>query len=134
MEGRSEVLEFRSFRLLEEKAFLSRINGVLPPGIRFRRLVRIPSSAPALPRIMSGLVYSLERPAGLPTPEIRRRLEAYRDSRPGLPFEFGLKGRRLVLKIPLSSRKPPRPQDIVAGAFGLENPAFLLRRDGVALV
>jgi hypothetical protein len=131
MESRGEVLEFRSFFEIEERTFLSRINRALPSGIRFRKLKRLDQPSPSLSASISGFVYSLERPLGLPAAEIAGRLEDHLAGHGGERFAFRLKGKRLFLEFPFSSGRPPRPQDLVAAVFGLENSAFLLRRDGI---
>ncbi len=131
MEGRREALEFRSVRAIEAKAFLDRINASLPEGIRFLGLTKLSPSEPSLAAATERLVYSLKNPAGLSSSEISHRLGDYRRRHGDQPFEFRLEGHRLILEIPLSPPKPPRPQDIVSEAFGVENPAFLLTRDGL---
>jgi hypothetical protein len=67
----------------------------------------------------------------LPAAEIAGRLEDHLAGHGGERFAFRLKGKRLFLEFPFSSGRPPRPQDLVAAVFGLENSAFLLRRDGI---
>ncbi len=134
MEGRREVLEFRAFLSIENKRFLSRINKTLPAGIRFQELKRLEPSAPPLSASYSGLVYSLERPPGFSRSDIVRRLEGFARLHPGPPFSFRLKGKRLVFEFPLSARRGLRPQDVLSEAFGIENPAFLLRRDDIVAV
>jgi hypothetical protein len=44
-----------------------------------------------------------------------------------------LRGRRLILTLPPLPTKGARVQDVVQAVFGVEGPAFLVRRDRVVL-
>ena len=135
MEGSGEVLEFKSRYLLERKEFLTSINRALPIGFRFLDLKRLALSDPSLSRSMKVLVYSMgwEETSSPGSGTVEERLAAYRREHEDISFEYRVEGRRLVLEIPLSSQKIPRIQDIVSEVFGLEHPAFHLRRDEIVL-
>jgi radical SAM family uncharacterized protein len=153
MEGRREVLEFRSPFRFESRDFLARMNRSVPPGIRFVRLDRLESAEPSLHRAIERLVYSLDwkgeefrlawregRGSGearAPDPrlsDLRKLAEDYGRRNPegrGIRFIFGT--RRLSFELPPSPRRGLRPQDIVAEAFGLADAVPLLRRDEIVL-
>ncbi len=151
MEGLKEVLEFRSPRHFGEKEFLARINRALPSGYRFRSLARLGQSDRPLSSTMTAFVYSMglkeaatggrgpsspadkagTRKGGISV-EVRRILDEYRKKHGDAPFDYTIKGRRLLLSFPLSQGRPPRrPQDIVSEVFGLDNPSFFLRREEI---
>jgi radical SAM family uncharacterized protein len=154
MEGLQEVVEFKSSRRFEGREFLARMNRSLPPGIRFLRLERLESRAPALSGAMDGLVYSVDWrsedfrlawraehgggegtfPSGPGLPALKARLEEYVRKNAGAErIHFAFKGRRLYLRFPPAPGKSLRPQDVVARAFGVTDAAFLLRRDEIVL-
>jgi radical SAM family uncharacterized protein len=152
MEGLREILEFRSPRIMEEGAFLARVNRNLPAGIRFSGLERLGKASPSLHEAVEKLVYSLNRAGEGPgrpgavggksgeggaalkdRRALARSLEDYKAAEPGAAgMEYEFKGRRLVLRLDPPGRGP-RPQDVVAAALGMESPVFLLRRDDIVL-
>jgi len=153
MDGAREVLEFRSSFRLAEAPFLARTNRSLPPGIRARTLELLGPGAPSLYNAITELVYSLDwtsgdfleawreaRAAGEgetaapDQPSLKKLIEDYRRQRPeaaDIPITF--RGKRIQLVLPAAPRKGLRPQDIVAEAFGISDPVFLLRRDDIVL-
>jgi radical SAM family uncharacterized protein len=138
MEALREVLEFRSFRRIESKDFLARINRSVPPGLRFSALGAVEAGSPSLHKSTESLVYSLDRTdegfgSRLSGRELRAAFARFLAGRPGAPAEMRLAGRRLVLVLPPDPVKGGRVQDIVRALFGVEDPVFLLRRDAVVL-
>jgi radical SAM family uncharacterized protein len=154
MEGSREVLEFRSPLLLDGCRAVSRLNLSFPPGVRASRLEAVGPDGPSLANAIERLVYSIDwrgedfaeawrasRPAGeggvgLPSAAwLQERLAGFRAAHPEAAAEFGfaVRGGRLRLTLPPSPRRGLRPQDIVAEAFGLADPSFLIRRDAVVL-
>ncbi|MEN6312000.1 MAG: TIGR03960 family B12-binding radical SAM protein [Acidobacteriota bacterium] len=155
MEGRKEVLEFKSSFRLDEAGFLVRTNRCLPPGIRFIRLESLAPGAPSLANCIEGLAYSLdwkgedfleawraarrqeggENAGGGEAPErggLEGRLREFLADKPeaaGVGFSF--RGGKIILRLPPVPRRGFRPQDIVSGAFGIPDPVFLLRRDDI---
>ena len=150
-EALSEVLEFRSARRMDEREFLARVNRSLPRGIRFSRLEAVGTSAPSLFNAMERLDYSVDwkaeelaeawraRPGadgGPPPPLAAAALKAsiarLKGSRPeAAALEFALRGRRLFIAMPAAPVKGLRVQDVLREVFGVEDPAFLIRRDAV---
>lgn len=132
MEGLREVLEFRSARVMEEADFLARVNKALPDGVRFSSLTRLDRSAPSLHDAMVKFVYSFDA-GGLGRADLKPLLEGYRDSAPGAGnLEFDVRRRRVYLRMDPPGRGP-RPQDVVRAVLGIDDPAFLLRRDEIVL-
>jgi hypothetical protein len=139
MEARREVLEFRTGRRLEAAEFLRRVNRSLPPGVRFSSLEGLAPGAPSLANAIEKLVYSIDRASGdLGGPrsaaELKAALENFRLETPGAGFlGFALRGRRLVLTLPPLPTRGARVQDVVQAVFGVDEAAFLVRRDDVVL-
>jgi radical SAM family uncharacterized protein len=153
MEGRREVLEFKSSFRLDEKAFLARMRRSLPAGIRVRSLALLGPGEPSLQAAIQGLVYSLDwtgvefreawpgnsgggesGAAGPDRAALRKGLADYLGRRPeAAAVTIRFAGRRLRLVLPPEPRKGFRAQDIVAEAFGIVEPVPLIRRDEVVL-
>lgn len=154
IEGLREILEFRSLWSIDEKTFLNRINRCVPPGIQFRKLARLPQKSLPLGKSVEALVYSwdwrdeefltswdeVENSGGakgdpLTKEMLGKALEDVRRREFGTTFSYRLRENRIILRIPQSgpSRKPPRPQDIIKEALGIENPGFFLRRNDIRL-
>jgi radical SAM family uncharacterized protein len=152
-EALKEVLEFRAARRLEEREFLAGINKSLPRGIRFSSLEAVGPTAPSLFNAMERLVYSVDWQAGglaeawqakpgpnggtpppLTASTLRAAIVRFKKSRPeAAAIGFIVRGRRLRLEMPPSPAKGLRVQDVVREVFGVEDPAFLIRRDAVAV-
>ncbi len=154
MEGRREVLEFRSESRLDPEIFLAGMKRALPSGIRVERLDLLEAGDPPLANSIDGLAYSLdlksedflrawrqsaaagESGAGNPSlAAIKARLAAYTKKHisDGLSGAFAFRRGRMFLRLPPLPRKGCRPQDIISEAFGIPGPVFLLRRDEVVL-
>jgi len=138
MEASREVLEFCSDRRLEAGEFLKRINASVPPGIRFSGLEAVEPGALSLHKLTDRLVYSVDRKGGALGPprtarEIRQAFDRFRDRHGRVVVDLRFQGRRLVLALPPEPAKGARAQDIVREIFGVEQTAFLVRRDAVVL-
>jgi len=133
VEGRREVLEFRSPRIMDEGEFLGRVNRSLPGGIRFSSLITLDPSAPTLHNSIRELVYSFDA-GGRRRAEIEALLESFRAASPeeARAAAFEVRGRRVRLVVPPPGRGP-RPQDILRAVLGPEETVFRLRRDEVVL-
>ncbi len=75
---------------------------------------------------------------GLAAPDaaqLRERLAGFLAGHPEAAAEVvaSFRGGKLRLTLPPSPRKGLRPQDVVAEAFGLADPSFLIRREAVVL-
>jgi len=154
MEGLREVLEFKSSRLLAARPLLSRLNRSLPAGVRAVRLESVGPGEPSLANAIERLVYTVDwrgaefleawrtsRTAGEACPSapdavwLRERLAGFLSGHPEAAAEVAasVRGAKLRLALPPSPRRGLRAQDVVAEAFGLAEPSFLLRREAVVL-
>jgi radical SAM family uncharacterized protein/radical SAM-linked protein len=149
MEGREEVLEFRSPRPIDEGKVARRLNRCVRSGIRIKRLSRVEAAAPPLSERIRAMVFSI----GLAEPDVRRALEAGREAAgagaagdlefvksrvaaslgdavlSSIRLRVDKKKRKLLLELPVLSGRRVRPQEIVAAVFGLDAPAFYLTRE-----
>jgi radical SAM-linked protein len=64
--GQNELIDFDSPEEFEERAFLDRINVVLPPGLRFKSLRKLPAGTQSLIKEVNRAEYLIL----LDTPEI----------------------------------------------------------------
>jgi radical SAM family uncharacterized protein/radical SAM-linked protein len=78
--GHNELIDFDSPDGLEEREFLERINAVLPPGLRFKSLRRLPAGAQSLIKEINRAEYAV----GLDAPELQAALGRLRDERDGV--------------------------------------------------
>ncbi len=69
--GHNELIDFDSRDELEEPEFIERINAVLPPGLRFKSLLRRPVGAQSLLKEVNRAEYAVK----LDAPEIRAAVE-----------------------------------------------------------
>jgi radical SAM family uncharacterized protein/radical SAM-linked protein len=153
MEGLREVLEFKSSRHLDGGMLVARLNRSLPPGLRAVRLALVGPGEPSLYNAIERLVYALDwksadfieawqetGPAGEGGPRnpdtavLKKCLAEYRRKRrDAVDISITLRGKKVQLVLPVLPQKGFRPQDIVAEAFGIPDPVFLLRRDDIRL-
>ena len=152
MEGKKEVIEFRSDHNLPEKDFISLINRHLPSGVKFLQLKRMSESEPLLNEDIQSFLYSVD----LERKEIKEALEEFKRERrkSSLKNEDMIKllideflesdkrrllGRihlergasKLFLHVDYPYQRKMRPQEIVKKIFGLKNPVFLMAREEV---
>ncbi len=152
MEGKKEVIEFRSDHNLPEKDFISLINRHLPSGIKFFLLKRVSESEPFLNEDIQSLLYSVD----LESKEIREALAKFKRQRlkssikdediikllideflnddKGWPLgkiqiDIGIK--KLFLHVDYPYQRKIRAQEIVKKIFDVKNPVFLMAREEV---
>ena len=136
MEAIREVLEFRSDRRIEPRDFLVRVNRSVPPGIRFSGLTVLEAGTPSLHKLLDELIYSLDRKSEALGPtrgarELRLALARFKVARAGAAADRSISpAGALVLALPPDPAQGSRVQDIVREVFGVEEPVFLIRRDG----
>ena len=153
MEGRAEVLEFKSMYIFPEREFIQRVNECLPTGINFFHLKKIEPSEQGLSQSLEDMVYSLD----LKSPEVRKAVGELRkkktivthdnlafvqglindyldkNSNPSLKALYAdMKEEKLILTIHFSPQKGLRAQKIIEEIFGIEHPAFLMAREEVS--
>ncbi len=152
MEGKSEVIEFRSDYLFAQKKFVERVNKFMPKGIKFSALKRTESFKPALNEEIKSLVYSVD----LECPQMKRALEEIslekkispasssriveelvRDFFARNQDEFlervfvDEEKKKLFLCLKHFPHKGASPQKIVRSLLRVENPAFIMAREEV---
>jgi radical SAM family uncharacterized protein/radical SAM-linked protein len=149
MEGKEEVLEFRSPRPFDEEKFVRRLNRRVRPGIRIKRLTRVEAAAPPLSQRIRAMLFSIE----LGDPDVRCALEARKAAAgngaaddlefvkreiaaslgdtvlSSIRLTVDKKKGKLLMELPVLSGRGARPQDIVAAVFGLDTAAFYLTRE-----
>ncbi len=152
MEGRSEVLEFRSGRRFGEAEFLGRVNAALPAGLAFTKLEALEAGEKPLSTSIRALAYSLDlADEDVAAAALRARgpeaggadvagavERALRDFGPRLDAEgvrasIDRERRRLALRIAADRPRPPRVQDVVRELLGLEGVVDVLTREAVLL-
>lgn len=152
MEGKEEVLEFKSPYKFSEKDFLSLMNTVLPKGIRFSGLARVDSHRPSMTNEIHGLIYSfiLDRiqieqlvenligkngalKNGWSDSLLDKLREGAETHEPGAveKIEFFEKQNKFQLSVRFDKSHFVRIQDIVKKIFLIDNPVFLMSRERV---
>ncbi len=154
MEGRAEVIEFRSDYDIPLNEFVTRVNAHLPPGIRFIKLERLERSDPSLIERIQALVYSLDLSADQVIEALQssrkvekeilsdaeRYVESIVDGTIGdngyeqkIDFSVDRQKHKLLLAIQFDKNKGVRPQDIVRDVIGLANPVYDMAREKIVL-
>lgn len=150
MEGKAEIIEFRSQYLFSGNEFVSHVNNFLPEGVRFLTLKRLKSLKSSLNEDLKTLVYSVD----LKSHEMNEALNAISEEskvslgddqknveklvndylasnkeesveRISVDREEG----KLFLYLKHSPHKARRPQSIVEAIFRVKNPAFVMARE-----
>ncbi len=155
MEGKSEVVEFKSRYLFSEGEFLARVNRSLPQGIQFLELKKMKSDWLSLNEEIETFVYSTD----LKNRDIKSALEAVCEERKisssdsykvveQLVEDFLAKNAseslekifvdrrkdKLFLHLKHFSYKTIRPQKIVEILFGIKNPVLAMAREKAVFV
>jgi radical SAM family uncharacterized protein/radical SAM-linked protein len=152
MEGKAEIVEFKSQYQFEEDEFVSHVNRFLPAGVKFLSLKKFKTFKPRLNEEIKTLVYSVD----LKSRAIKEALKAINkektissdddykrvekivdgflaDNKDGniealLPDR---KKKKLFLYLKHSPHKNVRSQDIVENILGMKNPVFDMAREKV---
>jgi len=149
MEGKREVLEFKSRCIFAEDEFLTRLNSYLPSGLKFLGLERMTNSMPSLYKDLKTLVYSVDlgkqktlyvlggekqKAVAEDWKNIQNRVEAVLkeiNNDALQKVDLDRKTKKITLYLSYSSQKSLRPQDIAENITGLKNPVFLMARENV---
>ena len=157
MQGKRELLEFRSRAELPPAEFVRRINAVMPEGVKASVLERLDADEGSLSAAIEGMVYSVDLDRKDISRSLRRLLE--RESPPqgegmserevlelhlrdflrgdvpdGLEsLELDREHNQLRMVLRLVSGRSPRPQELVATLLEIPNPAFTLTREELLL-
>jgi uncharacterized protein (DUF2344 family) len=152
MEGRSEVIEFKSDYDLPSDEFAIHLNSYLPQGIRFSGLERLEWTALSLIERIHSIVYSLD----LSGEQVFDALKNAESNMKETPFDIveNVKDlvdkykkdnelvslvhlsvdrdeQKLLLDIKFNPKKLIRPQDIVSEIFGITNPVYDMARERI---
>jgi radical SAM family uncharacterized protein/radical SAM-linked protein len=155
MQGKRELLEFRSRAELPPAEFVRRINAVMPEGVRGAALERQRTDEPSLSAAIERMVYSVDldrkeivrslqrlldqetHAAGLTENDVLElRLQAYLQGE--VPdalesLELNRETNQLHMILRVISGRSPRPQELVATLFEIPYPAFALTREELLL-
>ncbi|TET69040.1 MAG: TIGR03960 family B12-binding radical SAM protein [Candidatus Aminicenantes bacterium] len=153
MEGKAELLEFKSQYLFEEKEFISKINEFLPSGVKFLGLRRLEDFETSLNKEIKAMVYSVD----LNNEEMKNALEAIckemnlsssdskivkklvddflKDSKDSFidRIRVDRKTEKLFITLKYTFQKGIRPHEIVEGIFRIKNPVFHMARERILL-
>ena len=152
MEGKAEIIEFKSLYLYEEDEFISHVNKFIPSGVRFLGLNRLKKSKPRLNEEIKTLVYSVD----LKSRAIKEGLELICEEKNIFSdddykkvekivddflaenkneFIEGIfldrKRKKLFLYLKHSPHKSVRSQEIIENIFKIKNPVFTMAREKV---
>jgi radical SAM family uncharacterized protein/radical SAM-linked protein len=154
MEGRAEVIEFRSDYHIPRDEFAAHINGFLPPGIRFLRLERLEGTELSLVDRIQSLVYSVDLSANQafetlknsksPKMEthfdivevVNHMLDRYKKDNEVVSivsFTINRNEQKLFLEVKFDPKKIIRPQDIISEIFDIANPVYDMAREKIVL-
>jgi radical SAM-linked protein len=152
MEGRAEVIEFKSDYDIPLDRFAKHINACLPPGIRFYRLERLEHMTPSLIESIQSLVYSLDLSSNQVKETLSKTHESHKkgqfdvtqhvevlvnkaigENKIGSMIHFSVDSdqRQLLLDIKFNKQKLVRPQDIVREIVDIENPVYDMAREKI---
>ncbi|MGB3861811.1 MAG: TIGR03936 family radical SAM-associated protein, partial [Candidatus Aminicenantaceae bacterium] len=152
MEGRAEVIEFRSDYHLPQDEFAIHLNAYLPPGIRFSRLVRLEWTDLSLIEKIQSIVYSLD----LSADKVIDTLKDFQTDKNETDFDIvenveelvdrymkdiacvsmvhfavDRNEQKLLLDLKFDPKKLIRPQDIVSEIFSITNPVYDMARERI---
>jgi radical SAM-linked protein len=152
MEGRGEVIEFRSDYDIPLDEFVTHINAYLPPGVRFLKLERLEHSDLSLIERIKSFVYSVDlraeqvietlqnlQKSKKETPfDVAQHIEGLMDSSIGenkngsmIVFSVDRNKHKLLLDIKFDKKKLIRPQDTVSEIIGITNPVYDMAREKI---
>ncbi|MCJ7581626.1 MAG: TIGR03936 family radical SAM-associated protein, partial [Candidatus Aminicenantes bacterium] len=152
MGGKEEILEFRSHYEFSEKAFLLRMNTVLPMDIKFLDLIEVDPIRSSMTDEIYGMVYSITLDGtqidrlvqnwiginGISKPGwsetlIKKLMTCAEEFKPGIveKIEFFEKQNIFYLSVRFDKGHSLRIQDIVENIFKIENSVFNIIREKV---
>jgi len=148
MQGREEVLEFKSKYLFDSHQFIPRINSYLPQGVRALRIEEVNLSSPSLTKEIASIVYSLD----LKHPEVKKVIrkqtglnnstdeEAVKFVKTSLKQELSNEEhnvfldkneRKIIIDLMFSPSKVINLKPVIKKILGVEYPNFLLTREKI---
>lgn len=149
MEGKAEMVEFKSEYIISQDEFLKEVNRGLPPGIEFFGLERVESARPDVNQSIAEIVYSLNLESREVKEAVRRRKKSFSEEEyfrviqdliddyrkihqksDVVKIYVDEKESRLFILLKYSPHKGAGVQKIVSDIFGLHNPAPYMAREG----
>jgi radical SAM-linked protein len=152
MEGKAEVIEFRSEYQFPCDEFARHLNKFLPPGVKFLSIERIAWTALSLVDRIRSIIYSVD----LNAEQIIEAIENSTADRRNAHFNiiekveelvvlykknlghnsmglisFDSNEQKLLLDVRFDPRRLIRPQDIVSDIFGIQNPVYDMARERI---
>jgi radical SAM-linked protein len=152
MEGRAEVIEFKSEHLLPQDEFATHLNVFLPPGIRFSRLERLEETDLSLIDGIQILEYSVDLNADAVINKLKESQNIKNDSQfdvtenaknlvdrymkenghePLVHLVIDRNQKKLLLNVKFDPNQVIRPQDIVKNIFDITNPVYDMARERI---
>ncbi len=148
MEGKREVLEFRSEYLFENDPFVSRINNFFPAGVKALRLDKVKPASASLSKEIGSVVYSFDLKQKDIQESLRNRIgkkaedlsaafefakkALYEEAVPDLSkVSFDDKKGRVSLEFLFSPGKAVRIRSIIQKIFDVEYPNFIASREKI---
>jgi radical SAM family uncharacterized protein/radical SAM-linked protein len=148
MEGKKEVLEFRSEYLFENNPFVSRINNFFPAGVKALGLEKVKHTRPPLSKDIGSMVYSFDLKQKDIQESLRNRIGQKAEDLsvsfqfikkvlnekavPGLSkVSFDEKKGSVLLEFLFSPGKAVRIKSVLQKVFEVEYPNFIATREKI---
>jgi radical SAM-linked protein len=155
MEGKNEILEFKSVYEFSKDEFVSHVNAFVPSGFKVIDLEKIELNRPSLNNEIECLEYSLEMSQDIIKTMIQiniqkkenygstdcfeimeRQIKDYKAiHRNELIQEIKVdkEENKVIFILKFTYKKSIRPQDIAKDIFGIENPVYYMARERIVL-
>lgn len=148
MQGKEEVLEFKSKYVFDSHQFISHINSYLPKGVKAIKIEEVDPNSPSLTKDIASIVYSLD----LKHPDVTKALieqtslktlsaeAAFKFVKTGLNKEFSnalhkvyldKKENKILIDFMFFPNKAVRLKPIIKKILGVEYPHFLITREKI---
>jgi len=148
MEGKGEVLEFRSECLFKSGLFVSRVNNFFPAGVKAVWLEKVKQATPSLSRDIGSMVYSFDLKQRDLQDSLRNRMgQKTKDLSAAFAFiknaleeeeipdlsevRFDDKQGKILLVFLFSPGRAVRLKPIVERVFGVDYPNFITTREKI---
>jgi len=152
MEGKAEIVEFKSQYLFEEDEFVSQVNRFLPVGVKFLGLKKFKTFKPRLNEEIKTLVYSVDlksratkealkaicKEKNISSDDDYKKVEKIVDDFLADNKNGNIEGifpdrkrKKLFIYLKHSAHKNVRSQEIVENILRIKNPVFVMAREKV---
>lgn len=136
MEGKNEILEFKSRFDISSEEFLRHVNTFFPLGVRFLSLEKLSYSKPTLNEEIRALVYALDlQHVNMSETFIKEKGQVLFNSEGGNQIKVDKAAGKVMLVLEYKNGKVLRPQKIIEDILGWPThaSAFLLIREKILL-